>query len=147
MKNFLVPRRRRDPFLADFDFGRLFEDFFRMPFKLGLATEAVPAVDIYEKDNKVIARIEIPGADPQDIKLTVDGNLLTIRGEKKEAREIKKENYYRAESAWGTFERTVELPADVKAEEAKATYKNGVLTAELPRAETQRRKEVKIQVD
>lgn len=147
MRRFPLIRRRYEPLLAEFDFGRLFEDFFKSPFRFGLGmVEAVPAVDIYEKDNRIVAKAEIPGARPEDIKLSVDGNILTISGEKKEEHETKKENYYQLESFYGKFQRTVELPSDVKAEEAKAAYKNGVLSIELPKSESPKRKEIKIDV-
>jgi HSP20 family protein len=147
MRHFPLVRRSYNPFLAEFDFGRLIEDFFRTPFKFGSNLEMVPAVDIYEENNKIVAKVEIPGSRPEDIKLSVDGNLLTISGERKREREIKNENYYRLENAYGKFQRTVELPVDVKAEGAKATYKDGVLKVELPKAESQRSKEVKIDVN
>lgn len=146
MKNFPLIRRHYEPYMADFDFERLFEDFFRTPFKLRFGIEAAPAVDVYEKDNKVIAKVEIPGAKPEDIKVSLDGNTLTIKGEKKEQKEIKKENYYRAENVYGAFKRVIELPADVTAGETKAEYKDGVLKIELSKDESRSRKEIKIDV-
>ena len=146
MRSFPLIRRHRDPFLAEFDFGRFVEDFFATPFKIGLSAETVPAIDIYEKDNVITVKADIPGAHPEDVKLSVEGNLLTIRGERKEENETKKENYYQLESSYGTFQRTVELPADVKAEAAKATYKNGILKVELPKAESHKKKEIAIDI-
>jgi HSP20 family protein len=147
MRNFLVQHKDLDPFLAEFDLGRLFGDFFRPSFRIGLtAIETLPALDIYEKENNVVVKAEIPGVKPDDIKLSVDGNILTISGEKNREKEVKKENYYRAERAHGHFQRLVELPTDVKAEEAKATHKNGVLKIELPKATSQQKKEIKIDI-
>lgn len=147
MRRFPLVIRRHEPLIAESDIGRLFEDFFKTPFQFGLgAVEAVPAIDIYEKGEKIVAKAEIPGASPEDIRLSVDGNLLTISGEKKVERETKKEDYYRLEGSYGKFQRTVELPAEVKAEDAKATYKNGVLNIELLKSDSKKRKEIRIDI-
>ncbi len=145
--NFPLIRRRhnQDPFSLDLDISRIFDDFFKTPF--GFGVEKIPAVDVYEKDDKVFAKVEIPGAKPEDIRLQVDGNLLIISGEKKQERETKKEDYYRLESAYGRFQRVVELPAEVKPEDAKATYKNGVLKVEFTRAEKQNKKDIRIDIN
>jgi len=144
---FPISKRRQEPLLAEFDFGRIFDDFLKYPLKLGLGQEAVPAVDVYEKDNKAVADIELPGADPKNIKLSVDGNILMVSGERKKERETKKEGYYRLESVYGRFERNIELPFDVRTEGAKAAYKKGVLRVELPKSETQRRKDIRIDIN
>jgi len=145
MRIFPLIKRGRDPLFPDFALEGWFDDFFRWPFRRTLGIfETLPAVDIYEKNNTIVAKVEIPGVKPEDIKLSVDGNLLTISGEKKEEHEVKKENYHRIESCRGKFQRTVELPVEVNAEAAKATYKNGILKVELPKTESRRGKEIKI---
>lgn len=145
MRNFPLSRKRIDPFFGELDFGKVFENFFGSPFKLGFGFPGnVPVVDIYEKGSNVFVKAELPGANPEELKLSVDGNLLTISGEKRHEKEAKKENCYQLESAYGTIRRTVELPTDVKAEGARANYKNGVLTVELPKSDVERQKEIKI---
>ncbi|OGW74609.1 MAG: hypothetical protein A2Z72_07260 [Omnitrophica bacterium RBG_13_46_9] len=148
MKCFPLKKKNGDPFLAEFDFGKAFDSLLNTPFTFGLARiEAAPAIDVYEKGDKLIAEAEIPGAKPEDLKLSVERNLLTITGEKKESEETKKKNYYHRESSYGAFQRVVELPSEVKGEEAKATYKNGVLKVELPKAESAKKKEIKINIE
>lgn len=147
MRIYPLISRHSQLFSADFGLERLFEDFFKTPFKVSLNTvEALPSVDIYEKDNRIVAKAEIPGITPADIALSVDDNILTISGEKKQENEVSKENYYQSEASYGRFQRTVELPAEVNAEQAKAEYKNGVLTVELPRADISKKKQIKIEV-
>lgn len=149
MRNFSLIRRSRHPLLAEFDLSGFFEDFFKGPlFRFGLAPyEAVPAVDVYEKDNRIIVKAELAGINPKELELSVDGNLLSITGEKKHETELKKENYYRMERAYGKFQRVVVLPAEVKAEEAKANYSNGVLHIELPKAEARKQNKIKIKIN
>ena len=148
MRNLLPIRRNRDLSLfGEFDLDRIFEDFFKKPFQLSLfSREIVPLVDLYEKGNKVIVRAELPGIKPEEVDLSVDGNLLTIRGEKKQENEVKEKDYYRLERSYGSFQRTVELPAQVKADEARATYKDGVLEIELTKTEEAKKKKIKINV-
>jgi len=148
MRNLLPIRRNRDLSLfGEFDLDRIFEDFFRRPFALSLfSREIVPLVDLYEKGNKVIVRAELPGIKPEEVDLSVDGNLLTIRGEKKQENEVKEKDYYRFERSYGSFQRTVELPAQVKADEAKAAYKDGVLEIELTKTEEVKKKKIKINI-
>jgi HSP20 family protein len=139
-------RRRFQPFPAESAFEKLFEDLFGWVFKADSGAWGLrPKIDIYEKGNSVFVRAELPGVKTADIRLSVDGSTLTISGEKKEEREIKKDNCYQAEGFYGRFQRTVELPAEVKAEGAKATYRDGILKIELPKSESQRRKEIRIE--
>ncbi|WP_297888354.1 Hsp20/alpha crystallin family protein [Sulfurihydrogenibium sp.] len=112
-----------------------------------VTTEVVawaPRVDVYEKDNNIIIEAEIPGAKKEDIEVKVKDNSVVIRGEVKREEEKKEENYYRSERFYGKFERVIPLPADVKIEEAKAEYQDGILKLVIPKATTE--KEVKIEV-
>ena len=146
MFNFPIVRRNREDSLLKID--NLFDEFFRSPLKLGLAGfEALPAVDIYEKDNKIMVKAEIPGVKSEELNVSVDDDLLTISGEKKQENEVKEKDYYRLETAYGRVERTVRLPEAVKAEGAKATYKNGVLKIELCKSEEAKKKKINIEVN
>jgi HSP20 family protein len=101
----------------------------------GSVTSAwVPAVDITE--NKELLRIttELPGVRPEDVKLSVENNVLTIRGEKRSTHEEKTDRMHRYERQYGSFERTFALPGTVDVERIEARYDNGVLTVELPKA-------------
>ena len=140
MFNFPIVRRNR--------IDNLLDEFFKVPLKWGLVGfETLPAVDIYEKDNKIMVKAEIPGVTAEKLNVSVDDDLLTISGEKKQENEIKNNDYYRLEASYGRFERQVRLPEPVKAEGVKATYKDGVLKIELPKSEETRKKKIKIDVN
>jgi HSP20 family protein len=136
--------------------GRLFDDFFERrlaPFRGGRWLSAaggglpsLPPVDVYEDKNEIVAKVELPGMEKDDIEINVADQLLTIKGSKKKEEEIKEDNYYRAERSYGAFVRTVELPKEVEADKAKAVFKNGVLEVRLPKSEHAREKEIKVNV-
>ncbi|MGC8941416.1 MAG: Hsp20/alpha crystallin family protein [Sulfurihydrogenibium sp.] len=112
-----------------------------------VATEVAawaPRVDVYEKDNNLVIEAEIPGAKKEDIEVKVKDNAVVIRGEVKREEEKKEENYYRSERFYGKFEKVIPLPTDVKIEEAKAEYQDGVLKLTIPKATAE--KEVKIEI-
>ncbi len=130
------------------EMDKIFEDFFGRRFP-ALSEEDfafAPAIDLSETDNEVIVKAAIPGVDKKDVSIKITDNLLTIKGEVKKEQEEKKKNYYRQEIAYGAFSRTIQLPADVKTEEAKANMKNGVLEIVIPKTEKAKAKEIKIDV-
>jgi len=138
------------------EFDRMFDDFRRMlPWprlrqaeRFPAAMELqVPAVDVYEKADAVVVKAEIPGMSKEDIEVDLNDSVLTITGEKKHEEEVKEHDYYRCERLFGTFSRTIQLPVDVKTEQAKATFKNGVLEVRLPKTEEAKRKAVKVKVE
>jgi HSP20 family protein len=136
---------------------RMFDELFERrwsPFRIGRllpsrAELSIPAVDVdvYEEKDQVVVKAELPGVDRENVEVSLADNILTLKGEKKKDEEIEEENYYRAERSYGAFVRTIELPVDVQAEKAKATFKNGVLEIRVPKSEEARRREVKIKVD
>ena len=91
-----------------------------------------PDLEIFERDNKFIVRVDLPGMEKEDVKIEVTHDQLTISGERKAEKEEKKEGYYRSERTYGTFYRRVAVPEHVKAENAIATFKKGVLEIEMP---------------
>ena len=102
----------------------------------------VPSVDVAETDDEVTVTADLPGLDEKDIKVTLDGDMLTLHGERKQEREEKKKNYYRSERSYGTFTRSIALPEGVDYDNVKATFKKGVLNvriAKLPGTKTLRR--------
>lgn len=102
----------------------------------------MPDVDIAETDDDVTVSADLPGLDEKDIKVTLDGDTLTLRGERKHEREEKHKNYYRSERSYGTFVRSVALPEGIDRDNVKATFKKGVLNvriAKLPGTKTSRR--------
>ncbi len=118
------------------EIDRLFERFFENKPLLdidapALNTDWVPALDITEKDDTILVKAEIPGVDPAKIEVTVEDDMLTIKGAKEETREEKERGYFRSERRFGSFLRRVMLPVAVDDNKVNATYKDGVLKIEL----------------
>lgn len=141
---------RWDPFhhLASFQdqMNRIFEPSFRGRWEESPLTAWVPNVDIYETENDLVLKADLPDVNEKDIDVRVENNLLTIRGERKFEQKVKEENYLRMERTYGAFSRSFSLPATVNNEGIKAEYKNGVLTVELPKRAEAKPKQVKINV-
>lgn len=95
---------------------------------------AFPVVNVSETENEVVVTAELPGMDEKDLDLSLRGNQLIIRGEKKEEKEEKGEHYYRKESSYGSFHRVIPLPMEVDEDKIEATYKKGVLKIRLPKS-------------
>jgi len=130
--------------------NRLFDNFFTgLPERRRglLEGEWAPSVDIAETDNDVVVTAELPGVKQDDVDITITDDVLTLKGEKKEEKEVKEKNYHRIERSYGSFQRSVSLPAGVQADKAKATYKDGVLHITIPKAEEARPKQIKIDVE
>jgi HSP20 family protein len=129
---------------------RLFDELTgRRPVRRREAREPVvwePAVEVYETDQEVVVRAELPGVDPKNVNVTVQDNTVTIEAEAKEEQEERGRNYLRRELRYGQFFRSVALPAEVKADAAKATYRNGVLELRVPKSERAKPKQVKVEV-
>ena len=123
------------------EMDRLFEDFFR---RGGLMR---PSVDVVETDDTVVVKAELPGMEPKDVDISVSGDKLTIKGERKAEKEEKGKTFYRMERCYGSFCRTIELPASVEADKAKADYKNGVLEITLPKTEQVKAKKIPIKTN
>ena len=130
---------RWDPFS---ELARLQDEVGRGVGRTGMFA---PPVDIYEDKESITLKAEVPGVKPDDIHVTVENYVLTLRGERKLEKEDKKENYHRVERVYGTFTRSFALPTTVLADKIDAETKDGVLTVRLPkRSEVQpRRIEVK----
>ncbi|RKY41480.1 MAG: Hsp20/alpha crystallin family protein [Candidatus Makaraimicrobium thalassicum] len=113
----------------------IFGDFFRDPFSLaGWGSKIFPALDVHEKDDRIVIKSEIPGMDKKAIGIRLEGTRLTISGEKKSEKKDKKDHYYHEERIFGRFQRTIDLPPGIKAEEVNASYKDGILTIDIPRS-------------
>ena len=110
-------------------------------------TEWFPSLDVSETKNDFVVKAELPGIDPKDIDISLTDGMLTIRGEKKQERDEKEENYHLIERSYGTFSRSVSLSRDVKPDKINASYKDGVLRVALPKSEETKKKEIKIKVE
>ncbi len=106
-----------------------------------------PPIDVAETENELIVNVEIPGVDPEEIDVSLSGDTLLIRGEKKPETEEKGEDYHLLERNYGTFIRSIDLPVEVQNDKINASYKNGVLTIVLPKSERTQKKEIKIKVE
>jgi HSP20 family protein len=106
----------------------------------------IPSIDVYEKNDEVIVKAELPGMSKNDIEVTLTDSTLTVKGEKRKEEEVKEGDYYRSERSFGSIVRTVDLPSEVKADQAKATFGDGVLEVRLPKTEEAKQKPVKIQI-
>ena len=105
-----------------------------------------PAVDIFEVDGALVLKAELPDMRREDIDVSVENNMLTIRGERKLDGEIKQENFHRVERAYGSFVRSFSLPNTVDAGKIGADYKNGVLTVKLPFREEAKPRTINVDV-
>ena len=140
----LVPKRpERDPFALLREMRTEFDRFFNEPgwpalqwpaFRFGDGTEAAwrPEIDVFERDNRLVTKIDLPGLKKEDIKVEVTDGHLAISGERKREEEEKGEEFYRCEREYGTFYRAVPLPEGVKLEDVTATFTDGVLEVSVP---------------
>ncbi|MEB3330192.1 MAG: Hsp20/alpha crystallin family protein [Candidatus Sericytochromatia bacterium] len=99
----------------------------------------MPNVEVYTGDNEVVATAELPGLDPEDVEVEITEDAIHLCGECKREEEIREDSYFRSERQYGRFDRTVALPERIKEAEARATFKNGVLTIRAPLAEPQKK--------
>ncbi|MBN1916041.1 Hsp20/alpha crystallin family protein [Candidatus Dojkabacteria bacterium] len=129
------PFREMERFFDD-DFG-----MFKMP-ALGWDM----AVDVFEKDGKVVAEMSLPGVDPDNVNIEVEDGHLRISGSREEEKETKDKNYYSKEIKRGSFERIVRLPSAVQADKAEAEYEKGVLRVSLPKKEKEETGKIKVRV-
>jgi HSP20 family protein len=137
----------RSPFRELARLEREMEDMFgRLPAWPWAERERgwAPAVDMIDHKDEIVLRADLPGLDDKDIEVTVQDGSLTIRGERKEETEEKKEDYYYSERSYGVFARTLPLPTGVDADKVKATFKSGVLEIHLPKAKEAKGKKIEV---
>lgn len=139
---------------------RLFEDFlgrrFGSPWWPSIrwpeirwpeGMEVSPSVDVFEEKDEIIIKAELPGMVKDDVNVNITENTLTISGEKKKEEKVEKKDYYHLERSYGSFSRSLRLPADVQSEKAKATFRDGVLEIRAPKTEEAKKKEVKVKIE
>jgi HSP20 family protein len=129
--------------------NRLFDDSVRglRPGEEALGTAIwSPAVDIYETDNEVVLKAEVPEISQKDIDIQVENNTLVLRGERKFEKEAKRENFHRIERAYGSFVRSFTLPNTIDQEKIRADYKDGILKIVMPKREETKPKQIKVAV-
>ena len=106
--------------------------------------EFMPLADIVERDKEYLIKVDLPEVRKEDVKVLFDDGVLTIKGERKFEKDEKGDNYHRLERTFGTFARSFTLPANVKTDKVEASFKDGVLTVTLPKAEEAKPRQVEI---
>jgi HSP20 family protein len=106
-----------------------------------------PAIDLIDKQDKLVAKVELPGVEKKDLKLSLNDSNLTIQGKMQKDEETKKEDYYYRERAYGSYSRTISLPAEVDKEKIKAKFKNGILEIAMPKKPEVKPKEITIEAE
>lgn len=136
---------------------RFMDDMWRRPFPSLFGRDRwlpirplsirMPSLDVYEEKDSVVVKAELPGMKKEDVEVNLAGETLTIKGEKKEDKEVKEDDYYRRERSYGSFLRTVALPSEVKSDEIKASFKDGVLEIRMPKTEEAKKKSISVKID
>jgi HSP20 family protein len=139
---------RWDPFREIADLQSTMDQFFNRGVGRILAREngadSYFPLDLYETEEDVVVKASLPGARPEDVNVSVNGDVLTIKAETKAESEEKQPNYYRQERRFGVMQRALQLPVRVDADKANADFEHGVLTLHLPKAEEARPKTIEI---
>jgi HSP20 family protein len=129
--------------------SRLFNDVLGnldWQYRDSAAASWVPPVDIIEEKDAIRIVAELPGVQPENVKISLENNLLTIQGNKEQVAEERSERVHRYERTYGTFERSFTLPATVDADRIQASYEHGVLTVTLPKVEKAKPRQIAVQV-
>jgi HSP20 family protein len=124
-------------------FDEPFFSFDRRDHELAMGTWN-PAVDMFEKDDKLVIKAELPGVDKKDVSLDLKDGILTLKGERKLENEVKDGSYYRCEMTYGKFMRSFALPADVDPESINAEFQKGLLTIEVPKPENRKPRQIAV---
>ena len=129
------------------EMDRLWDDYFGSGRRAFKSESWIPSVDVSETEDKIMVKAEIPGMDSKDIDISLSGDILTIKGEKKSELEETKENYHLVERSYGTFSRSLRLPVGVEADKIEASYKQGVLIVTCPKKEEVKPKPIEIKAE
>lgn len=113
-------------------------------FSSGEGSEGQLTIDVYQTDNDIVIKSTIAGVKPEDLDVSINNDMVSIRGERKNDEQVNEENYYYQECYWGNFSRSVILPVDVLSEKVEASMKNGILTIRLPKADTTKTKKIQV---
>ncbi len=108
------------------------------------SNEGQLTIDVYQTENEIVIKSTIAGVKPEDLDVSINNDMVTVKGERKNEEEVSHGNYYYQECYWGGFSRSVLLPVDVIPEKADASLKNGILTIRLPKADTTKTKKIQV---
>src|SRR5262245_16153564 len=128
--------------------NRLFDSFFGRPAPAAAQSGRAwaPFVDMQETKDDLVLTIEVPGVREKDVSVSITGDLLSVKGERRVEPEVKDQTWLHVERAYGKFERTIQLPMPVQADKVKAAYRDGVLEIKLPKVEEVKPREIKIDI-
>jgi HSP20 family protein len=130
------------------EMDRVLERFFGEPSGAERPVDRwTPRTNVTETKDSLTITAELPGLEAKDVDVAISGDMLTIKGEKKQEKEEKDEHHHVVERTYGAFSRMVRLPAPVAADKIKATFKNGVLTVNLPKTEEAKQKAIPVSVE
>ena len=126
---------------------KLFEDFFgRTGFPSAKEGQWLPAADVHDTKKDLVVTMDIPSIDPKELNVSIVDNTLIVKGEKRKEEELKDEDCFRSERFCGSFQRIIQLPGEVVADKAKASYKDGVLKITVPKSAKVTPKEIKVEI-
>jgi HSP20 family protein len=138
------------------EMDRWFDGGFRHPFswfgrpwwRSGLVgmEELTPSIDVFEEDDELVVKVELPGMEKDNIRVDLNDDVLTVSGEKEKKEKIAEKHFHREERFHGSFRRSIRLPVEVQTDKVKATFKSGVLEVRLPKTEETKKKVTKISI-
>ena len=139
------------PFKELDDMESRFDDYMGFPFWRTMWRRRpfegmgwAPAMEVIEKDDKYLIKLELPGVKESDVDISISGDMITISGEKKSDSEVKKKGYHYSESSYGSFSRSISLPSSIKADKIEASYDKGILEITLPKKADVKPKKISI---
>src|SRR3984885_14445761 len=127
--------------------NRLFESTYGDRNAESAVPTWAPALDIYETENELVLKADLPAIDENDLDIRIENNTLTVRGERKFEKQVNEDSYLRVERSYGSFSRSFSLPNTINTEAIRAEYKNGVLTVQMPKRAESKPKQVKVNVE
>src|ERR1041384_3798636 len=147
----VMPWHPLDNFASEFtqmqrEIDRMFDRFNGGSRENNQTSLWIPPVDIVERENDYFVKVELPGVEKNDVKITVQDDILTVKGEKKQESEKKGHDYHRVERSYGAFQRSFTLPSSVISDKIDASFSDGVLTVSLPKAEETKSREIAVKV-
>jgi HSP20 family protein len=143
MSNLIRWEPARDMMTLREAMDRLFDDAFTRPLSLE-GRSGAPAIDMYQTGDEVVVKAAIPGFKADDVQINVTGDVLTMRGELRQESENQEKSWQMREQRWSSFERSIILPTQVVADQARAEFEDGILTITLPKAEESRPKTITV---
>jgi len=123
---------------------RLFEDSFVTPSRAFGRLDFTMPVDMYQTENEVVVKTAVPGVKPEEVDITITGDTLCIKGEKKADEKVKRDDYIYQEHRYGAFSRAVNLPAGLDTGKAEASFEDGILTLTIPKSEEVKPKQIEV---